>query len=220
MRLTAVPQVEFSLLYPQEQQTSTRAQAGTTDLHFNQRALHFYLSTHTEQTPVSWQEKHTEITHKQGITASYKRGLVSFAQCFLCLSPVLLKLSSLEPRWIISPPWKSWRKQGGSLPCVTSTCAPLWLPSSTVMRADVPRPLTLEWRPCQKKHAVRSLPGPAVLTSPGFCLLPTANTYDEILSTSSHFFWIMPLSVDTSAWVWTECDNNSPPAGLFYKQEY
>lgn len=87
--------------------------------------------------------------------------------------PMFLALSSLEPRWMISPPLKSWRKQGGSLPCVTSTCAPRWFPNSTVMRADVPRPLALEWRPCQKKHAVRSLPGPVALSSPGFCLLPT-----------------------------------------------
>lgn len=139
-------------------------------------------------------KKHIEITYTHAIIVNHKRGLLNISHCYLWVLPMFSELSSLEPRWMTSPPWKSWRKQGGSFPCVTSTCAPLWLPSSTVMRADVPRPLTLEWHPCQKKHAVRSLPGPAVLISPGFCLLPTANTKIKIFSTLFSFYWILHFS--------------------------
>lgn len=56
------------------------------------------------------------------------------------------------------------------------TCEPLKLPSSTVIRAEVPFSLMLEWRPCQKKQAVLSLPGAPALSSPGFCRFPTDRT--------------------------------------------
>jgi len=59
------------------------------------------------------------------------------------------------------------------------TCAPLWLPSSTVIRAEVPFSLTLESLPCQKKQAVLSLPGAPALSSPGFCRFPTDGTKRE-----------------------------------------
>lgn len=161
-----------------------------------------------------------------------------------CILPVLLALSSLLPLWMISPPWKSWRKHGGSFPWLTNTCTanqtqtheethtdytqshqcclinqqmsgwrhtswlrllirnfslksdilliacgcdgliltcdPLWLPSSTVIRAEVPFSLTLEWRPCQKKQADLSLPGAPALSSPGFCRFPTDRNRREL----------------------------------------
>src|SRR4029434_9388500 len=51
------------------------------------------------------------------------------------------------------------------------TCAPLSSSSSTVMSAEVPFSLTLEFLPCQQKYTQRYFPGP--ITRSEFSLFPT-----------------------------------------------